>query len=444
MKRLFLSSLVAIAVLSSCEDDDDSTTANTGNNGNNGATTEFLVTIENVFEPKDYSMSGVFNTPVGSTSPGPAMPGSAYEFSFYAAPGARLSFATMYVQSNDLFYAPADDGIALYDGSGNALSGDITSQIELWDGGTEVNQMPGTGADQAPRQSGPNTGADENGVVQLVNDGFTYPTNNTVIQVMVANTGNMFTVTINNISGSATIPSPLAPGVWVVHNSGNPLFIDGQADFGDGLEGVAEDGNAGPLGMALEARSGYVSPFAPGVYAIHEHDVQPLFMNGQADYGDGLEGLAEDGSVATLGAALAANPMVSAYGIFNTPDGGASPGPIGPGASYSFTVTATDGDHLSLATMLIQTNDLFYAFGQDGLDLFTTGGAPRSGDVTPSLQLWDAGTEVNEFPGVGMYQAPRQSGPDSGPDENGTVRIVNDGFTYPAVSDAIRITLTPQ
>ena len=50
--------------------------------------------------------------------------------------------------------------------------------VKLWDAGTEVNQEPFVGADQAARQAAPNTGAAENGVVQsitTVTDGFTYP-----------------------------------------------------------------------------------------------------------------------------------------------------------------------------------------------------------------------------------------------------------------------------
>ncbi len=38
----------------------------------------------------------------------------------------------------------------------------------LWDSGTEVNQAIGMGADQAPRQSGANTGAaDEDNTVRI-------------------------------------------------------------------------------------------------------------------------------------------------------------------------------------------------------------------------------------------------------------------------------------
>jgi hypothetical protein len=61
------------------------------------------------------------------------LPGSAYEFSFTAEPGTRLSFATMFVQSNDLFYAPSSSGIPLLDSSGNPTSGDITDLVMLWE-----------------------------------------------------------------------------------------------------------------------------------------------------------------------------------------------------------------------------------------------------------------------------------------------------------------------
>jgi hypothetical protein len=76
----------------------------------------------------------------------------------------------MFVQSNDWFFAPGPEGIALFDADSNPLEGDITDQILLWDAGTEVDQTPGEGADQAPRQAGPNTGEAENGPVELVED----------------------------------------------------------------------------------------------------------------------------------------------------------------------------------------------------------------------------------------------------------------------------------
>ena len=46
--------------------------------------------------------------------------------------------------------------------------------------------------------------------------------------------------------------------------------------------------------------SGYFSPFAPGVFAIHSSGVKPIFTNNSQDRGDGLEALAEDGNPSVL------------------------------------------------------------------------------------------------------------------------------------------------
>ena len=127
--------------------------------------------------------------PDGADGPGPAFPGSSYSFSFEASAGDHLSFATMFVQSNDLFFGPDEEGIALFDDMGHPIEGRVTRQIDLWDAGTEVNQEPGVGADQAPRQAGPNTGSDEVGVVQLVadsGDGYSYSPVAALVRVTVS------------------------------------------------------------------------------------------------------------------------------------------------------------------------------------------------------------------------------------------------------------------
>jgi hypothetical protein len=69
-----------------------------------------------------------------------------------------------------------------------------------------------------------------------------------------------------------------------------------------------------------------------------------------------------------------------------------------------------------------------------------------SGDLTSRLHLWDAGTEVNQEPGFGASQAPRQMAPNTGASEKKPVRLVaetKDGFAYPAVAQTIRVTITP-
>jgi len=395
--------------------------------------TTFKVIIENIFTPKSYQVSGTFDA---------IPPGTSQSFSFNAGKGSYLSFATMFVKSNDLFYGFADTGLALYDANGNAKTGDFTMDLFLWDAGTEVNEMPGTGPNQPMNQSGPNTGVDENGVIHINNDSFTYPSINNVISINIAfDGGTLFTITINNISDMSSLPTPLAPGVWAVHNNQVKLFNAGETASA-GIESLAEDGNNSTLNDFLVNNSGYFSPLAPGVYAIHRKGVNPIFRDMVGDNGQGLEALAEDGDPSMLGASLSSFSDVIKSGIFNTPAGSANAGPLLPSNTYSFTFSADPGDYLSIATMLVQSNDLFYAFDDTGIALFN-GEIPISGDVTSAIKLWDTGTEVNEFPGAGNNQ-PARGGANSGLDENGVVQVVNDSFTYPPVADAIKVTIELQ
>jgi len=182
-------------------------------------------------------------------------------------------------------------------------------------------------------------------------------------------------------------------------------------------------------------------PLSPGAYAVHS-EPGPFFTAGEPARGNGLEALAEDGTPMALASSLDQRMDVSDGGAFATPVGGDGPAPIAPGGAYEFSVTASPGERLSLATMFVQSNDLFYAPEPRGIGLFD-GEEPISGDVTNALGLWDAGTEQNEEPGVGENQAPRQSGADTGPSEDGAVRLVSDvgdGYSYPYTSEVIRMT----
>ncbi len=107
------------------------------------------------------------------------------EFEIKAKPGDRLSFATMFVQSNDKFYSLADGSVPLFDAAGRPVSGDLTSLIRLYDAGTEKDELPGAGSNQAPRQKSMNAGADESGTVRPADDGFTYPAVNSVIKLTI-------------------------------------------------------------------------------------------------------------------------------------------------------------------------------------------------------------------------------------------------------------------
>ena len=55
--------------------------------------------------------------------------------------------------------ATREGGVALYDNVGNPITGDLSADLRIIDAGTEIDQAPGVGVDQAPRQAGPDTGA---------------------------------------------------------------------------------------------------------------------------------------------------------------------------------------------------------------------------------------------------------------------------------------------
>jgi hypothetical protein len=198
--------------------------------------------------------------------------------------------------------------------------------------------------------------------------------------------------------------------------------------------------------MDTDAATGLIVPFSPGAYAVHTQGTQPIFQLNTPDFGEGLEGIAEDGTPMTLANSLAGKTSVSASGAFDTAVGASGPGAIGPGGSYQFSFAASSGENLSLATMFVQSNDWFYGFIPDGLSLFSNG-LPISGDVTSQVFLYDAGTEADEYPGAGLNQVIRQSGLNTGSsDSNLNVRGVMPGSqpNLPTTASTIRITITNQ
>ena len=196
------------------------------------------------------SSKQIFDTPVGADEAGVASPGEAYELTFTAKPNDKLSFATMLVQSNDLFFAPDEAGIPLFDAQGQPLEGDITDKIEIWDAGTEQNEVAGEGANQAPRQTESNTGAaDPDNRVRAIDPSEAgFPEVKEQIKATIDYLGNNeFKLTLSNISDSSELATPITPGVAVVHSEPAPIFTNLQADRGLGLEALAEDGDPAML-----------------------------------------------------------------------------------------------------------------------------------------------------------------------------------------------------
>lgn len=166
------------------------------------------------------------------------------------------------------------------------------------------------------------------------------------------------------------------------------------------------------------------TPLAPGVFAVH-NPKDTLFAPGELDRAQGLEALAEDGDPDVLVTTLSRDATVRRIDTFSVPDGAAEPGPALPGSSYSFTFTAVPGDHLSFATMFVQSNDWFFAPESAGISLFD-GDTPLDGEISDLVLLWDAGTEVDETPGAGPNQAPRQAGPNTGAAQGAPISVVDD------------------
>jgi hypothetical protein len=237
-----------------------------------------------------------------------------------------------------------------------------------------------------------------------------------------------------------------------------------------------DDSMSGPVSMTVRIENVAPTDFypddshtggqvwiTPGAYAVHM-DTNPIHEPG-TEASIGLEGLAEAGPPTGFPdepglinelSGLTGSMGVADAGAYTPEDTTADPNdpmgsvpgapPIAPGGAFEFKLEAEEGQKLSFASMFVPSNDIYFATGTDGIPLWPMDGQPNSGDVTDHVGLYDAGTEPNGKPGFGPDQAPAQSSPDQGADEGGVVRPisdVNDGFEYPAASDAIRVILSP-
>lgn len=133
----------------------------------------------------------------------------------------------------------------------------------------------------------------------------------------------------------------------------------------------------------------------------------PLFTSGEADYGDGIEHVAEDGNPVALGASLPNLSGFLAGDVFNMPVGSDTPGPISPGKQYMFTFQASPGDALSFAT-----------------------------------------TEANEEPALGPNTVTNQLAPDTGAPGEEAVQslsdVEGDDYPYPAANAVLKVTISAQ
>ncbi len=339
---------------------------------------------------------GIFDTPEGGR-PGPIQPGEAYEFTVsQAQPLNRLSIVLGMLGGNDVFLGTGPNGYGLFTGNGQPTAeNNIARVMAFYETGTEANQPPGGGAYQGATQAAPNTGPDEAGVVSVRNE--------------------------------STRAVPFAP-----------KLIDTEVTT-DAMLGIV---TIEIINVSDETFGGFVTPFSPVVYALHDDSVTPIALGDDATDTPGLEALAEDADPAALVATLDGTAGVSSAG--STANG------LAPGESLTFTVIPDATNRfVTIAIGLPWTNDGFIsttapiAIANENGTLRTTNAI--EGDFDDAIAVLDAGTEVNESTGVaGPNNAANQENPGDGTPEGGTIAYYFDATNDLAdLANFVDVSVTP-
>lgn len=407
MKK-YLLAVTALALISttliSCGDDDDMQTANPVSS---------LISFENVLEPKDFIESGTFvgmgnaqvNAPV-------ILPGQSVSFTFHAGKGQALMFATMYGASKDWFFAPENPGIPLYKEDGTAMTGDVSSQIKLWDNGTKKG-MTDEKEDAGIMMV---SGVDASKLMKL--------------ELAYTSSSSEFQLTITNTSGGSMNETPFSPGVWAVSNvlggkllNDKPFYTEGQKSNAE-ITAIAQMGDNEPLSKKITANTGIITGISPAIVVIYTGNVNPVYELGKKDAGKGLKNLAQTGDGSVLKSALEKMPNVKKVYI-------AGNAPIAPGGKAQIQFEATESDHIAYAIMFGYSNDWFYANE-------TAIPAATKGDITAQTSLFDNGTAVSQYPGAGNAQG-LFSGMQEAEDK--PIMKVDETFPVPATNKIIKVTI---
>ncbi|MDE5432610.1 spondin domain-containing protein [Elizabethkingia meningoseptica] len=404
MKKMLLSAIVMAATsgtLISCND---------SNNDMMSQPQPGTFTVENVIKTKDFVQSGSFKGIGSAAVPLPVvLPGQSVSFKFNAGKGQRLMFATMYGASKDWFFAPENPGIKLYNDNGTAITGDVSSQIRLWDNGSKNNT---TGNPESnPIAMVPNVDASKLMQLNLAYD----------------DAKSEFTLTLTNTSGGSMNETPFSPGVWAVSNilggkllNEMPFYKPGEKSNPE-ITAIAESGNNTSLAAKTTSNTGIITGLSPVLVVVYKGDTNPIYQLGAKDMGMGLKDIAQKGNPAKLKDALT-KPGVSVYVLGNAP--------IAPGAKVSANITTTPGDKIAYVTMFGYSNDWFYA-NENEIS------ANMKGDLTAKTALFDDGTGVDQYPGAGNKQA--LFGGTPAPEDQNIMKVGN-SFPVPQVSSVIKVT----
>lgn len=92
-------------------------------------------------------------------------------------------------------------------------------------------------------------------------------------------------------------------------------------------------------------------------------------------------------------------------------------GALAPGLSDTTWFAATDGDRLTMVSMLVLSNDWFFSLSE--IELSTT---TNISDISMMASTWDAGTEADN---MSQFFPPNQGTPNTGPiDPNNVLRSI--------------------
>lgn len=382
--------------LSSCDDNDMMETA-----------MEKTITFENIVTPKDFVQSGSFqgtNTPV-------IMPGESVSIKFSAGKAQSLMFATMYGASKDWFFASKQPGIKLFDNNGNAITGDVSSEVLLWDNGTKDNT---TGNAQGNPISQVNVNASQ--LVKL----------NLSFNMMKSE----FTLTITNTSGGTANETPLSPGVWAVSNYNGSQLLNSAPFFTPNslsnpeITDIAQMGDITKMVTKLNVNTGIMTGLSPALVVVYSGTQNPIYQLGQLDSGNGLKEISQFGDVMKLQNTLKTLPNVKGVYV-------AGSAPVAPGNKVMTNFSYTPGDKIAYVTMFGFSNDWFYA-NEQSIE------ANIKGDLTSKTALFDSGTGVNQYPGAGNNQALFGGTPEA---ENIAISKVGNQYPLPALQNVLKITV---
>ena len=278
---------------------------------------------------------------------GPLPPGESVTVMILGGPGGpHLSLATMLVQTNDGIAAA--DSLDLFDE--NLEPRTFTIDLMAYDAGTEENNelathVPGPPFGGGERMPEADVIRPHPGISGDADVGLEFGWEGPVARLTV-------------------VPIAEAPRVVV------PSPID-TFDFKVTLTNLTE-GAPGQAGQV----------FSPPL--IVTHALRERFVQMGESASDELRILAEDGANGPLAALAEGLDLVREVVALD--------GPLPPGASVTAIIEGGPrGGHLSLTTMLVQTNDGIAA--ADSLDLFDENAGPRAFSI--DLMAYDAGTEQN-------------------------------------------------